>query len=369
MIGSVPPPYHGSSVYFRNLLNSRLKSEFDIHHLDISDHRDLNNLSKLDFTNVKIALMSILNLSKMIKSIKPDLIYIPVSSNYLPYLRDGLFMLTSSLYSNASIVIHLHEGNYFRENFYKNSFFIFKYFINFSLGKVDTAIVYSESLKSNFEGLVKNVTAFPNGLDVKPESVNLFDNVSDSEKPFITFLGNLFESKGVLDVLTSSVSILKKYGNAVFNFAGEWIESEKETKLKADKIITENNLMKNIKFHGVLNGAEREKLILNSDFIVFPTRYPYEGCPLVIIEAMAYGKPVISSKDTGAIPDMVDDGITGILIEKNNVAEITDAMMTLIESQELREKMGKAGRVKYENSFTFEKNIDNIINTFYKVLN
>ncbi|MEO8447271.1 MAG: hypothetical protein ABI528_07225, partial [bacterium] len=87
LIGSVPPPYHGSSIYFSDLLNSKLKNEFEITHLDISDHRDLNNLSKLDFTNAYLAVKNIYNLRKLIHKIRPDLIYIPVASNFLPYLR------------------------------------------------------------------------------------------------------------------------------------------------------------------------------------------------------------------------------------------------------------------------------------------
>ena len=55
LIGSIPPPVHGSNVYFNSLLNSKIRDEFEIAHLDISDHRDLSNLSKLDFTNVTLA--------------------------------------------------------------------------------------------------------------------------------------------------------------------------------------------------------------------------------------------------------------------------------------------------------------------------
>ncbi|MEZ4823125.1 MAG: hypothetical protein R2942_12185 [Ignavibacteria bacterium] len=83
LIGSLPPPVHGSNVYFNNLINSEIKNEFDIAHLDISDHRDLKNLSKLDFTNVTLALKSIIDLRKKLKDFRPDLVYILLQSNFL----------------------------------------------------------------------------------------------------------------------------------------------------------------------------------------------------------------------------------------------------------------------------------------------
>lgn len=369
LIGSVPPPYHGSSIYFQNLLNSDIRNVFEIHHLDISDHRNLDNLSKLDFTNVYLALKNLKELLSMLRKEKPDLVYIPVASNYLPYLRDGLFILTTSYFSKAKIIIHLHEGSYFRSEFYRNAFYFYKKFIKYTLSKVNTAIVFTEGLKSNFEGFVENIIAFPNGL--KREFENSENkNESISEKKFrINFLGNLFESKGVLDVLNASVILKDRTENIEFNFAGAWSEKEYKTRQKAENIISENRLEGIVNFKGVLTGKEKDKFLQQTDILVFPTWYPYEGCPLVIIEAMSYSIPVISTRDAGAIPEMVIDGKTGILVDKKNPEQIAESVLKLIENKELSETMGKAGRESYEKNFTMEVNIRNMINTFNKVIN
>ncbi len=166
LIGSLPPPYHGSNVYFEGLLDSKLTDIFEIFHVDISDHRGLENLTRLDTTNVKLALKGILGLWNSLRQFKPDLVYIPAASNFLPFLRDGLFILTTSYFSNAKIVIHLHEGSYFREHFYGKSNFLVKKFVEHSLSKVDTAIVYTRKLEATFNGLVKRVVSFLNGKDV-----------------------------------------------------------------------------------------------------------------------------------------------------------------------------------------------------------
>jgi len=367
--GSVPPPVHGSSIYLSNLLNSKVKDEFEVFHHDISDHRDIKNLSKLDITNIKLALKSISGMRKFVKEKKPDIVYIPVASNFLPYLRDGLMILTASAFSNAKIVIHLHEGSFFNEVFYKNSIPPVKWFIRHSLSKVNTAIVFSEKLKENFEGKVKNITAFMNGMDLIPADPLKKIHKESEDKFIISFCSNHYESKGIIDILKSAPAILKEFPKTEFHFAGDWPDDERSTKLKADNILSESGIQNNVKFHGVISGKAKEIFFDNTDILLLPTYYPHEGCPLVIIEAFAKGIPVISSNETGAIPEMIEDGVTGMLIDNKNPEQIADAVIKLIKDKDLRQKISIACTDSFQKRFTAEININNIITTFNKALN
>ncbi len=369
LIGSIPPPYHGSSIYFSNLLNSKIKDEFDVAHIDISDHRNLDNLSKLDFTNVKIALKNIYSLYKMLGNFEPEMVYIPVASNFLPYLRDGLFILTSAYFSKAKIVIHLHEGGYFRDGFYNNSNFIVKHFIRKSLSKVDTAIVLGDRLKFIFKGLVKNIVAVPNGIESNSNAKPNKKIEHPNDKIIIGFLGNLFESKGLLDLLYAAVIVIKKFSNIEFQFAGAWSEKERKTKEKAEHIIDSNNIKGKVKFFGVVTGNDKEYFLNRIDMLIFPTWYKYEGFGIVIIEAMSAGVPVVSSKDIATIPDIVLDGETGILVEIKNPVMLADAIIKLIENPAMRKEMGMKGKQRYENFFTLDINIQRMIDVFNAVLN
>ena len=368
LTGSIPPPYHGSSIYFSNLLNSAIKDEFEISHLDISDHRDLDNLSKLDLTNVKLALRNIAALRTILRRVEPDLVYIPIASNFLPYLRDGLFILTAAYFSKAKIVIHLHEGNYFRYGFYDKSFFPVKYFIRKSLSKVNTAIVLSKNLKTVFKGLVKNTEVCHNGIEFPVDDKNYQKN-SLTENIKVSFLGNLFESKGVLDVLKAAEIVLKKYSKVKFCFAGAWSAKEGNTKEKAFQIINKKGLSDHVEFAGVLTGDSKIEFLNQTDIFVFPSWYKHEGFPLVIIEAMAASCPVISVKDTGAIPDIVIEGITGILIDKKMPEQIAEAVIKLIDNPEGRTSMGNRGKERYEKLYTLDSSIKKMISIFNKVLN
>ena len=369
LTGSIPPPYHGSSVYFNNLLNSKIKDEFDLNHLDISDHRNLDNLSRLDLTNIKLALRSIISLHKLLKKTDYDLVYIPVASNFLPYLRDGLLILTASYFSKAKIVIHLHEGNYFRNGFYDKAIFPVKYFIRKSLSKADTAIVLGDKLKSVFKDLVKNIEVCPNGIKNENIAGTGQKGKSIKDNIIVSFLGNLFESKGVLDVLNAAEIVLSKYNKVKFRFAGAWSSKEGNTEEKANQIIKEKGLRDHVEFTGVITGTAKVEFLQQTDIFVFPTWYKHEGFPLVIIEAMAASCPVISTKDTGAIPDIVIEGETGILTDRKNPGQIADAIVKLTKNPEVRIMMGKKGKERFERHYTLESSIDRMISIFNKVLN
>jgi glycosyltransferase involved in cell wall biosynthesis len=86
---------------------------------------------------------------------------------------------------------------------------------------------------------------------------------------------------------------------------------------------------------------------------LFPTFYHNECFPLVLLEAMEHGLPCISTTE-GGIPGIVDDGKTGFLVPKHDVAVLADKILLLLNAPVLRSNMGKAGREKFEKEFTLE---------------
>lgn len=86
---------------------------------------------------------------------------------------------------------------------------------------------------------------------------------------------------------------------------------------------------------------------------LFPTFYHNECFSLVLLEAMEHGLPCISTTE-GGIPGIVDDGKTGFLVPKHDVAALADKIQLLLNDSVLRSNMGKAGREKFEKEFTLE---------------
>ena len=98
--------------------------------------------------------------------------------------------------------------------------------------------------------------------------------------------------------------------------------------------------------------------------LVLPTRN--DSFPLVILEAMAAGLAVVSTRE-GGIPDEVDDGVTGILCDKGDPSGLADAIGRLLDRPDVCRAMGEAGRSRYERMFTnkaFEQRFVDILKQY-----
>ncbi|MBE3092235.1 MAG: glycosyltransferase family 4 protein [Actinobacteria bacterium] len=358
IISTLPPPFHGVTIYNEMLLNSKISNFFSIHHLDISDKRSLDNLGKIDITNVFLSFKNFFSLIKLLFKTKPDLVYLSISQN-IAFLRDGIFIIISKFFSKSKVIVHLHGSNF--KDYYNRSNFILKKFVDYTLARVDSAIVYSYLLKHIFDKWINNIEVVPIGTTFKPDISN-----RNNREITIGYLGNLIQSKGIEDFVKAANIILKKHRNIKFKIGGSWLKQEEKIKNGLLHFIKENKIINNIEFLGFIPNDDKEKFFLTTDIFVFPSWN--EGQPLVILEAMAAGCPVISIKDVGAIPDTIIDGETGILVEKQNPEEIAKAIIYLIENPDIREKMGSMARKRFEENYTIDKNIDNMIKVFNKIL-
>jgi glycosyltransferase involved in cell wall biosynthesis len=106
----------------------------------------------------------------------------------------------------------------------------------------------------------------------------------------------------------------------------------------------------NVKFTGLLPVTEIRKLYAGASFFVLPSMK--EGSPLVILEAMASGLPVIST-NVGGIPSVVHDGVDGFIVEPGNHVELADRMRLLDTNEELRRQMGKNARTAAVTQFAW----------------
>ena len=111
-----------------------------------------------------------------------------------------------------------------------------------------------------------------------------------------------------------------------------------------NEFIHNENLKDFITLTGSIYGKKKETLFTENDIFVFPTHD--DAFPLVILEAMRAGLPIVSS-DEGSIPEVVIDGVSGFIIDPKDIDMLTDRVLKLIKDPRLRIKMGNAGREIY----------------------
>ena len=107
------------------------------------------------------------------------------------------------------------------------------------------------------------------------------------------------------------------------------------------------------------------QLLAQSQIFILTTHY--EGLPISILEAMRAGLPVIATEVNG-IPEEVENGKTGLLVPDKDIKEVAKALSILIESPELRQQMGEAGRKKFLEEFTIERMLDETRIVYEQVL-
>jgi len=172
-----------------------------------------------------------------------------------------------------------------------------------------------------------------------------------SSRKRVLFLSNLKRTKGTLDLLQAVPEVVSEVDNVEFVFVGDW--PEQDVKIEFESFLATNPQLP-VTCLGVLTGEDKRKIFSCSDIFVFPTYYPAEGHPWVIIEAMAFGLPVIST-DQGAICETVIEGKTGFIVPKNGPMVIAKKIIQLLKNEKLRRQMGKAGRQVYRKAFTEEQ--------------
>jgi glycosyltransferase involved in cell wall biosynthesis len=101
-------------------------------------------------------------------------------------------------------------------------------------------------------------------------------------------------------------------------------------------------------------GARHDISALLADAAFLVHTAEEEGCPNVIMEAMACGRAVVAT-DAGEIPHLIDNGKTGFLVPRGDEAALSSRMATLLKDPELCRRMGEAGRIKAERAFGIER--------------
>lgn len=360
VVGPTPPPFTGMSVVTEMLLNSSLKDKFKIVHLDTVDRREISNMGKFDLVNFFLALKHFVRFLYLCIRNKPDLIYLPISQNFFGYIRDFL-LLAPCLIFKMKIVIHLH-GGYFR-NFYERSHVLLRKNIHFVLQRISAVIVLGECLRDIFRGLVSEEKIFvvPNGVDdcFTDKLTKPCDNTFK-----IIFLSNFIREKGIFNTLKVIFPIISQYKNIKFIFAGEWCS--KRDKIEADMIIESTNIKENIEFMGRVGGMVKKELLSSADLFILPTFYPLEGQPLVILEAMSAGLPIITT-NKGAISETVENEKNGVLIDVSDDKELLESIKRFISNRKLCIEMGTRNRQIYLQRYTKDIFIDNLLTVLTKV--
>jgi glycosyltransferase involved in cell wall biosynthesis len=175
----------------------------------------------------------------------------------------------------------------------------------------------------------------PNPLRLQPEERSNHRATADLR---LLAVGRVGEQKGS-DVLIDAVAALREAGvSATVRFAGRELRRTEERALR--QRVRARGLDESVEFAGVLSPDRLRDEYRHADVFCLPSLQ--EGLPMALLEAMAFDLPVVVTP-VGAIPMLVEDGRTGLLVEPGNAERLARAIELLATDASLRARLGEAG--------------------------
>lgn len=348
-LAQFPPPMHGLSKAVETLYNSRLNGKY--------------HFSKIDITNNKRILQTIVALLRC----KSDVVYFTPSQTRGGNLRDLLFLKLIQIRGKKCIV-HIH-GGYYRQLVDKDLPRWQRRMNYHAVRRLAGGIVLGHSLHGIFEGMLPDDKIFvcPNCVDDAFIALTIDDKIKrtkDGGALQVLYLSNFIETKGYREVLElARMAVEKGDGDKfVFHFAGKFFDPQEESYFNEH-----SKGLSNVKFHGIVGGRVKTDLLCQCQIFALLSRYPNEGQPISILEAMGNGMAVITTDHAG-IPEIASTD-NGYVCSKNNI-DVNDIYRYLLDYYNNREKLIAACERNYrevKEKYTEKQYIDNMDAIFGKL--
>jgi glycogen synthase len=183
----------------------------------------------------------------------------------------------------------------------------------------------------------------------------------------LLFVGRLESRKGIDILLEAALEVLSRFPHVQLDIVGNdrlagasgqtpraIFEADARTKAIRDRVV----------FHGEVNDDALRGFYAACDIFVAPSRF--ESFGLIFVEAMMYAKPVIGCR-SGGMPEIIVEGETGLLAEPGDARSLIACITRLLEDVGLRERLGAAGRQRYEALYTPERVARDVVAAFDQI--
>lgn len=188
--------------------------------------------------------------------------------------------------------------------------------------KLDALVVLTEQSKKDWLRTNNNVTVISN-----PSAIKTLPNCYDLESTRVISLGRLEYEKGFDLLIQAWALVANQYSNWTLDIFGTGSLEE-----SLNKLILELNLSNSVKLRGITKNVSQE--LQRSSFYVLPSRY--EGLPLVMLECLSCGLPMIAFDCETGPADIIENNDCGFLVNNGNIEELSKKIIFMIESSSQR---------------------------------
>jgi glycosyltransferase involved in cell wall biosynthesis len=333
LAGHLAPPMGGIATFCQALLDSTLAGLVDLSFVQTSSRRrTLASSGRATGANIVEGLRDCGRFFRAVLAQRPDIVHICTAVGP-SFLKNGLCVVFARAMA-CGVVLHPHCGF---NRLYAGPL-LWRWYCDRIFRLSSAVIVISRewsALRERLPGLA--VHDMPNAIDIKPyQKIASRRSPADARRVQVLYLGHLGEVKGTGDLL-EAFKIMEAGENPVdLDLVGDPLPGEDEAWLMAGA--REISLStKTVRMMPPVSGEDKLACFERADVFVFPSHY--EGMPMAVLEAMAAGLPVVATA-VGGIPDLIEDGVNGILVPPRAPRHLARALERLGRDASLRSRLG-----------------------------
>lgn len=356
-----------------NINKKEESGEYILKNLNVEAKYVKNMFRKINIIKDFMAFREIL---KIIKNFEPDIIHTHAA-------KSGFIGRIAGIYSNVPIIVHTFHGHVFHSyfNFFKTKLFIYlEKILALKTSKIIAiSNVQKNELSSKYKiASPKKFKTINLGFDLERFTIDRDIKRLKFRNEFM--LNNTEIAIGIIGRLTAIKN--QAFFLDVFNH----IKKYSKVKCRAfiigggeDKLYLESYASKlGLEYTNELNATHNKELcftswrndidVVNSGLDIICLTSLNEGTPVSLIEAMASGKPIISTR-VGGIEDVVEDYENGFLINQNDFGDYTRKLLNLVKSSDLRQKMSTTSTSKAISKFSYKRLVNEIESLYLNLSN
>jgi len=344
----IGPPHErmGGVADYLKMLISNLNHEFESHYFCVGRKNPANSfiLVILGFVQDMIALFRAINKNSF------DIVHLNPSFKINSFVRDSMYLFMINMFHRTQKTMVFFHGwdRFLVEKICRSAFWT--RIIRYIYKKASTIVVLFHSCREQLSELGID----PAKIKVESTMYATFWNPKDREqllkekinkKKTILFMSRFVREKGVFIAAdVAHLFVQNRHNEFRFIIAGGGPEFR-----NLKMYISETGLEEYIEIPGFVSGEAKKEILAKSDIFLFPS-YFQEGCPVVILEAMGAGLAIVSTP-AGAIPDIVKQNENGFIIDSRDPREFYEAIIKLIEDENLLRKIQKNNIEKAKENY------------------
>ena len=301
---------------------------------------------------------------RTVKQVQPRVIHLNPSMNLKSYIRDGLFAWQAKQ-MRVPLLIFWHGWDKDFESVVEKKYLSF---FRRTFGLAKGHIVLASEFKQKLRDWGVTAPIYRETTNVDDSLIAGFNVLQKWSEPapkidtvHILFLARLERAKGVFETVQAIKLLLARKLPVALTIAGEGvIRTELEEYVKSLELTSEH-----IRFTGDIRGADKIRAFAEHHIYCFPTFYG-EGMPTSVLEAMAFGMPVVT-RPVGGLTDIFEDGRMGRLVKGKKPEEIADCLEQLIRDRDKMKRIGLYNAAYAKEHFMASKVAKRLLNIYDKM--